>query len=77
VRPGDTFAGIAKRVYGTSGMADVLLRANPGIDPRALPLGRSLVVPPVPPSPRPTLEAKPATAPPTAGPRPRAPRQAP
>ncbi|MEB3329290.1 MAG: LysM domain-containing protein [Candidatus Sericytochromatia bacterium] len=77
VRPGDTFAGIATKLYGTPGLAGLLIRANPGIDPRALPLGRSLVVPPAPPSPRPTPAARPPVASPSPGPKARPPRQAP
>jgi len=51
VAPGDTPAGIAVR-YGI-GLAD-LDRANPGLDPKNLPVGKVLVIPePVPDAPPP------------------------
>lgn len=47
VAPGDTPAGIAGR-YGIG--LDALDRANPGLDPRNLPVGKVLVIPEVEPA---------------------------
>ncbi|MEB3285247.1 MAG: LysM peptidoglycan-binding domain-containing protein [Candidatus Sericytochromatia bacterium] len=45
VKPGDTFVSIAKRLYGHPEFAGRLVKANPEINPRALPLGRAIRVP--------------------------------
>lgn len=45
IQPGDTFLGLARRFGYT---LDALLAANPGLDPRALPVGREICLPPAP-----------------------------
>lgn len=45
VKSGDTFGSIANRFYGRADLAGRLIAANPGINPRALPLGRTIQVP--------------------------------
>lgn len=48
VRRGDTFEGIAKRMYGDGTKWRAIAAANPTVDERRLPLGRELVIPSLP-----------------------------
>jgi nucleoid-associated protein YgaU len=45
VQPGETLFSIARKYYGDSQKWRILLRANPGIDAAALPVGKVLSVP--------------------------------
>jgi nucleoid-associated protein YgaU len=45
VQPGDTFASIARRFYGSSGKAELIARANPLVDPTRIKNGRVLKIP--------------------------------
>jgi len=63
VQPGDTFASIARRFYGSSGKAELIARANPLVDPTRIKNGRVLKIPKDPSN----IQGKPVTAaPPTA-----------
>lgn len=75
VQPGDTFASIARRFYGSSGKAELIARANPLVDPTRIKNGRVLKIPKDPsniqgkPAPGPTGAAPgtPSSAPPAPG----------
>jgi len=45
IKPGDTFASIAERKYGDSGLWKVIADANPALDPRRLRQGQKIKVP--------------------------------
>ncbi len=49
VRHGDTLTSIAQRVYGSSRMVRAIERANPGLDPRRMLVGRRIRLPAAPP----------------------------
>lgn len=46
VRAGDTLSEISTEVYGTCRKWQQIVAANPGLDPAALPVGKTLVIPP-------------------------------
>lgn len=46
VQAGDTLAEISTVFYGNAGRWRDILRANPGLDPAAMPAGKVLVIPP-------------------------------
>jgi len=49
VLPGESIAKIAERYYGSQKYADFLLKANPHVgDPRRMPVGTKLTIPPLP-----------------------------
>lgn len=63
VQPGDTFASIARRFYGSTGKAELIARANPLVDPTRIKNGRVLKIPKDPSN----IQGKPViAAPPTA-----------
>ena len=45
IRPGDTLIGIAARLYRDPQLWRRIAEANPGLDPRRLPVGRSISLP--------------------------------
>lgn len=60
VQPGDTFASIARRFYGSSGKAELIARANPLVDPTRIKNGRVLKIPKDPSN----IQGKPISVPP-------------
>jgi nucleoid-associated protein YgaU len=64
VQPGDTFASIARRFYGSSGKAELIARANPLVDPTRIKNGRVLKIPKDPSN----IQGKPVTAAPSTSP---------
>lgn len=58
VQPGDTFASIARRFYGSTGKAELIARANPLVDPTRIKNGRVLKIPKDPTN----IQGKPANA---------------
>ena len=47
VKKGDTFIKIAREVYGDPGRMKDIAAANPGVDPRKLKVGQTIVLPDV------------------------------
>ncbi|GAB4283227.1 MAG: hypothetical protein Kow0029_29230 [Candidatus Rifleibacteriota bacterium] len=45
IKKGDTLGGIAKRLLGKSSAAGLIIKANPGLNPRNLKIGDIIVVP--------------------------------
>lgn len=45
IKKGDTLLGIAKKLYGEERYVDAIVKANPGIKPTRLRIGRSLTLP--------------------------------
>lgn len=45
IKKKDTFTSIAAHFYGSKGSADVLVKANPGIDPNLLKIGSTIKIP--------------------------------
>lgn len=64
VQPGDTFASIARRFYGSTGKAELIARANPLVDPTRIKNGRVLKIPKDPSN----IQGKPVTAAPPTSP---------
>ncbi|MBY0114074.1 MAG: LysM peptidoglycan-binding domain-containing protein [Phycisphaerales bacterium] len=64
VQPGDTFASIARRFYGSTGKAELIARANPLVDPTRIKNGRVLKIPKDPSN----IQGKPVTAAPPSAP---------
>lgn len=63
VQPGDTFASIALKFFGSRGKADVIANANPLVDPTRIRAGRVLRIPRDPAN----IQGKPTVRPPTTG----------
>lgn len=45
IQKGDTFIGIARRVYGNEGKFKDIIAANPGVDPNKLQVGQVINLP--------------------------------
>jgi nucleoid-associated protein YgaU len=66
VQPGDSFASLAVRYYGSERYTQFLIDNNPNLkDPNHLPLGTAIKIPPAPPET--ALRSKPTPAAPAAG----------
>jgi nucleoid-associated protein YgaU len=65
VEPGDSFARLAEQYYGSQARryVDLLVAANPGVDPMRMLVGQKIVVPPAPAIAGPTAEVLPEAAP--------------
>ncbi|MEI6603387.1 MAG: LysM peptidoglycan-binding domain-containing protein [Clostridia bacterium] len=48
VQPGDTFSGIAKKVYGNSSKFQIIMDANKGVSANSLKIGQKLEIPKLP-----------------------------